>query len=92
MYSYTFETSQPLSKAQLAHLNEVLSDITYPTKDPEHLLDVPEWTTDVTGLVWEDQPTVTYAHMNDPEQTCRFRAFKSDPLPPWAVDVQDEVN
>lgn len=34
------------------------------------------------------EPLVTYRHVNGGEQ--RFRAYKRDPLPPWAVDVQDE--
>lgn len=33
---------------------------------------------------------ITYAHKDDPLGS-RFRALKRDPVPDWAVDVQDEA-
>jgi hypothetical protein len=35
-------------------------------------------------------PIVTYGHINDKGEGIRFRQYKKDPLPPWAVDVKDE--
>lgn len=32
---------------------------------------------------------VTYAHVTDPDGT-RFRQYKKDPLPKWAVNVRNE--
>ena len=37
------------------------------------------------------EPTVTYAHIGG-DGSCRFRQLKKDPLPPWAVDVRDELD
>lgn len=31
---------------------------------------------------------ISYAHQNDPKGP-RFCQFKQDPVPPWAVDIQD---
>lgn len=33
------------------------------------------------------EPTLTYAHQQDPKGI-RFRQYAKDPLPPWAVDVK----
>ena len=46
---YTFETSQPLTAKQLEFLNKAVSLLSLPTEDPEDMLDIPEWTTDITG-------------------------------------------
>lgn len=39
----------------------------------------------------DPEPCVTYSHKNDKGEGIRFRQYKKDPLPSWAVDVQDEV-
>lgn len=48
------------------------------------------WTLRSDEARWVDtEPMVTYSHVNDPTGV-RFRQYKKDPLPPWAVDVRDE--
>jgi hypothetical protein len=39
--------------------------------------------------MFDNQPTVTYAHKDAPNGT-RFRAFATDKIPAWAVDVEAE--
>ena len=45
--TYSFRSSQPLKKYQLAYLNKCLEAL--PMKEAGALSDMPEWTTHITG-------------------------------------------
>lgn len=46
VYTYNFQTSQPLTEAQINWLNEQLLEW-LPSADEEDLSDIPEWTTEI---------------------------------------------
>jgi len=45
-YTYNFQTSQPLTEAQLKWLNDHLL-VYLPSEDEDDLSDIPEWTSEI---------------------------------------------
>ena len=44
--TYSFTTSQPLTKQQLEYLNNCFDNL--PTTDPQNYSDIPDWNTEIT--------------------------------------------